>query len=68
MRTCVDVKPVLTIVASMDLHAMGGGYYSRGATVAYNAVFQGGNYSRGATKQRGHLFEEIRYFHTDAIY
>ena len=57
----VDVKPVVTIVARMDIHAMGGGYSSRGVTIAYNAVFWGGYYSRGATKQRGRLFKEIRY-------
>ena len=45
MQTYVDIKPVVTIVASMD--ATGGDYYSRGATVAYNAVFRGGYYSRG---------------------
>ena len=39
----------------------GGGYHLRGATMVYNAVFWGGYYSRGATKQRGRLFEEIRY-------
>ena len=61
LRTYVDVKPVVTIVASMDLHVMGGGYYLRGATIAYNAVFRGGYYSRGATKQRECLFEEICY-------
>ena len=32
-----------------------------GATIAYNTAFRGGYYSRGATKQRGRLFEEIRY-------
>ena len=30
LRTYVDVKAVVTIVASMDLHAMGRGSYSRG--------------------------------------
>ena len=43
----VDVKPVVTIAASMDLHAMGGGYYLTGGTIAYNAVFWRGYYSRG---------------------
>ena len=27
LRTYVDVKPVVTIVVGMDLHAMGEGYY-----------------------------------------
>ena len=30
LRTYVDVKPIVMIVASMDLHVMGGGYYLRG--------------------------------------
>ena len=94
-RKFIIIKPVLTIVVSMDLHAMQGGYYSRGATIAHNAVIRRGYYSRGATiaynaviqrgyysrgatiaysavlrggyysrevtKQRGRLFEEIRY-------
>ena len=50
LRMYVDVKSVLTIAASIDLHAMGG-----------RLLFEG--YSRRATKQRGHLFEEIRYMH-----
>ena len=36
----VNVKPVVKTVAIMELHAMGGGYYSRGATIVYNAVFR----------------------------
>ena len=36
----------------------------RGATIASNAPIRGGYYSRGATKQRGRLFEEIRYINT----
>ena len=52
-RRCI--KPAVTIdVSIMDLHAIGGGYYSRGGyTIAYNAVFREDYYSMGATKQRG---------------
>ena len=39
----------------MDLHAMGGGYYSRGATIVHNAVFWGGYCSREATVRGGLL-------------
>ena len=56
----VDVKPVVKIVVSMDLHAMGGGYYLRGATIVYKCCILGG-YFEGTTKQSGHLFEEGRY-------
>ena len=59
LRTYIDPKPVVTIVVSMDLHAIGGGYYSRGTTIAYSAVFRGGYYLSEATKQRGRLFKEI---------
>ena len=61
LRTYVDVKAVVTIVASMDLHAMGRGYYSRGLLLHIMLYLGGGYYSRRATKQRGCLFEEIRY-------
>ena len=48
LRVYGDVKPAVTIAASMDRHAMGEAtYYSRGAIIAYNAVFRGGYYSRG---------------------
>ena len=54
----------LRIIMCIELHALaGGGHYSRGATIAYTDVFWG-DYSvlfEGATKQRGRLFEEIRY-------
>ena len=43
----VDEKAVVTIVASMDLHALGE------ATIAYNAVSQGGYYSRGLLSKWG---------------
>ena len=51
----VDVKPVVMIVLNMDLHAMGGRYDSRGATIAYSAVFRRCYYLRGATKQRASI-------------
>ena len=63
LRTCVDVKPVVTIGASMDLHAIGGGYYLRRATIAYNTVFQGGYYSRGLLNKKGVFIQgnTVRY-------
>ena len=68
----INVKPVVLIVVSMDLHVhveLYGVHALReatctilgGATIAFNAVFRGGYYSRDATKQRRRLFEEIQY-------
>ena len=56
LRTYVNVKAVVTIGVSMDLHAMGGGYYSRGlllyvmlyfreATIRGGLLNKGGVYS-----------------------
>ena len=68
MCTCVDVKPEVAIGVHTDLHAIGGGYYSRGATIECNTVFQGGYYLRGATKQRRRLLEEIWYMYMYYMY
>ena len=45
----VDIKPVVTIGASMDLHCTcyGRRLLFEGVTIVYNAVFRGGYYSRG---------------------
>ena len=40
LRTYVDVKPVVTIVASMDLHAMGRRLLFEGATKQRGRLFE----------------------------
>ena len=56
----VNVKPVVTIVARMDLHAMGGATI-RGGLLLHIMLYLGEVTIRGATKHRGRLFEEVRY-------
>ena len=38
------IQPVVTNVVNIDLQCSGGGYYSRGTPIAYDAVFQGDHY------------------------
>ena len=53
----MDVKSAVTIVVSMDLRAMGRGYYLRGEGLLVHIMLYFGE----ATKQKGHLLEQIPY-------
>ena len=63
LRTYVDVKPVVMIGASVDLHTCYGGrlLFEGGLLLYIRLYFGEAIIPGGATKQRGRLFKEIRY-------